>query len=87
MIRTIRLLGAALGGIVGLALGTAGEGLFGGSYGGALMAAWVIAWVVVGFSILPYLTIVPGRLAHPARPGALDRRVRDRRRRACCSVC
>jgi uncharacterized protein YacL len=59
VIRSIRLLGAALGGIVGLALGTAGEGLFGGSYGGALMAAWVIAWVVVGFSILPYLTIVP----------------------------
>ena len=69
MIRSIRLLGAALGGIVGLALGTAGTGLFGGAYGGALMAAWVIAWVVVGFSILPYLTVVPA--------GWLIRRVQE----------
>ena len=69
MIRSIRLLGAALGGIVGLALGTAGEGLFQGAAGGALMAAWVVAWVVVGFSILPYLTVVPA--------GWLIRRVQE----------
>ena len=28
-------------------------------YAGALLAAWVVAWIVVGFAILPYLTVVP----------------------------
>ena len=60
MIRYIRLLGAALGGLIGLMLATAGEGLFqDASYAGFLLAAWVVAWVVVGFAILPYLTLVP----------------------------
>ena len=62
MIRYIRLLGAALGGLVGLVLATAGEGLFNdASYAGFLLAAWVVAWVVVGFAILPYLTLVPAQ--------------------------
>jgi uncharacterized protein YacL len=60
LIRFIRVLGAALGGAVGLVLATSGAGLFTGSdYEGALLAVWVVAWVVVGFAILPYLTIVP----------------------------
>jgi uncharacterized protein YacL len=60
LIRYIRLLGAALGGLTGLVLATAGEGLFReASYAGFLLAAWVVAWVVVGFAILPYLTLVP----------------------------
>ena len=61
MIRYIRVLGAALGGLIGLALALTGEkGLFAGSdYAGALLAAWVIAWIVVGFGLLPYLTVVP----------------------------
>lgn len=60
MIRYIRLLGAALGGLVGLVLAGTGEGLFrDASYAGFLLAAWVIAWIVVGFAILPYLTLVP----------------------------
>lgn len=60
MIRNIRLLGAALGGLVGLALAGADEGLFRDSdYAGALLATWVVAWLIVGFAILPYLTIVP----------------------------
>ena len=62
MIRYIRVLGAALGGLVGLglAIAPAGNGLFAGSeYAGALLAAWVVAWVVVGFGLLPYLTVVP----------------------------
>lgn len=60
MIRYIRVLGAALGGAVGLVLATSGGGLFSGSaYAGAFLAAWVVAWVVVGFAILPYLTVVP----------------------------
>jgi uncharacterized protein YacL len=60
VIRYIRVLGAALGGLVGLVLATTDEGLFhDATYFGFLLAAWVIAWVIVGFAILPYLTIVP----------------------------
>ncbi len=63
MIRYIRVLGAALGGLIGLALATvdvAGRQLFTGvPNAGAFLAAWVVAWVVVGFAILPYLTVVP----------------------------
>jgi uncharacterized protein YacL len=60
VIRYIRVLGAALGGLIGLVLATAGDGLFhDATYTGFLLAAWVIAWVIVGFAILPYLTVVP----------------------------
>jgi uncharacterized protein YacL len=62
LIRYIRLLGAALGGLVGLVLAGADGGLFKESnYAGALLAAWVVAWVVLGFALLPYLTVVPAR--------------------------
>ena len=60
MIRIIRLLGAALGAFIGLGLATA-SGLFqetGTSYG-LILAGWTVAWLIVGFAILPYLTIVP----------------------------
>ena len=60
MIRYIRLLGAAIGSLVGLGLAGSGEGLFRDpQYAGALMAAWVVAWIVVGFAVLPYLTVIP----------------------------
>ena len=60
MIRVIRLLGAALGLLVGLSFVTSETAMFGqGAYAGALSAAWLVAWLVVGFAILPYLTIVP----------------------------
>jgi uncharacterized protein YacL len=60
LIRFIRVLGAVLGGAIGLVLATRGEGLFSGSdYAGALLAVWFVAWLVVGFAILPYLTVVP----------------------------
>jgi uncharacterized protein YacL len=60
LIRYIRLLGAALGSVVGLALASSSTTLFrGGSYAGAMLAAWVVAWLVLGFAILPYLTVVP----------------------------
>ncbi len=60
MIRYIRVLGAALGGLVGLVLASVEGGLFtDAGYAGFLIAAWVVAWVVVGFAILPYLTLVP----------------------------
>ena len=60
MIRTIRVLGAALGAFIGLGLSVAGTGLFQDvGYAGFILAAWTIAWLVVGFAVLPYLTIVP----------------------------
>ena len=63
VIRTIRILGAALGAFIGLVtatVGPSGEGLFTGSPNqGALVAAWTVSWLVLGFAILPYLTIVP----------------------------
>jgi uncharacterized protein YacL len=60
LIRNIRLLGAAIGGIVGLALATGLPRLFAdGNFSGVLLAGWVLAWLVVGFAILPYLTVVP----------------------------
>src|SRR5664279_1799781 len=60
VIRTIRVLGAALGAFIGLELAVAGTGLFQDvAYSGFILAAWTIAWLVVGFAVLPYLTIVP----------------------------
>ena len=67
MIRNIRLLGIALGGMVGIALArpagllvdTPAGGLDVTPAGGLWLIAWVLAWLVVGFAILPYLTVVP----------------------------
>ncbi|HEY7523672.1 MAG TPA: PIN domain-containing protein [Candidatus Limnocylindrales bacterium] len=58
MIRSIRLLGAALGGLVGISFAATNSALTGAN-GGWILAVWVAAWIVVGFAILPYLTIVP----------------------------
>jgi uncharacterized protein YacL len=70
VIRTIRVLGAALGALVGLAIAAAGTGLFANfDYAGFFLAAWTIAWAVVGFAVLPYLTVVPA--------GWLVRRVQE----------
>ena len=60
MIRTIRFMGAALGVLIGLSTATVGGGLFTGlQFSGAFLAAWVVAWLVIGFGVLPYLTVVP----------------------------
>ncbi|HYN49264.1 MAG TPA: PIN domain-containing protein [Candidatus Nanopelagicales bacterium] len=60
MIRVIRLLGAALGLLIGLSFVVGGSGIFGqGAYAGALIALWLVAWLIVGFAVLPYLTVVP----------------------------
>jgi uncharacterized protein YacL len=60
LIRTIRVLGAALGAFIGLGLAAIGTGLFNDlNNAGFILAAWTIAWMIVGFAVLPYLTIVP----------------------------
>jgi len=60
VIRVIRLLGAALGLLIGLSFVVGGSGIFGqGAYAGAQIALWLVAWLVVGFAVLPYLTVVP----------------------------
>ena len=60
MIRSIRVLGAALGGLIGIVLVTSDATLFRDVPGaGALIVAWLIAWATLGFSLLPYLTVVP----------------------------
>jgi len=60
VVRTIRILGAALGSFIGLGIAVAGTDLFASSaYAGLLLAAWTISWMIVGFALLPYLTIVP----------------------------
>ena len=70
MTRTIRVLGAALGALVGLGVAAMGTGLFTSvNYAGFILAAWTIAWMIVGFAVLPYLTVVPA--------GWLVRRVQD----------
>jgi uncharacterized protein YacL len=63
--RVVRLVGAALGLLVGLAF-LANAHLFGeGAPAGALNVVWLVAWVVVGFAVLPYVTVVPA--AHTVR--------------------
>jgi uncharacterized protein YacL len=59
VIRNIRLLGAAIGGLVGLALAVSTRVFSETPSGVWLLIAWVVAWVIVGFAILPYLTVVP----------------------------
>jgi len=64
VIRIIRVLGAALGALVGLAIVLTEEKIFEATASPVLIILiWVVAWVVVGFALLPYLTVVPaGRL-------------------------
>jgi len=58
--RSIRLLGAALGGLTGIVLIIQHLAVFDETPGEALLAAaWVVAWTVMGFSLLPYLTVIP----------------------------
>jgi uncharacterized protein YacL len=60
VVRYIRVLGGALGGLVGLILVAGTYPSFERTQaGGALMAAWVVAWVIAGFGVLPYLTVIP----------------------------
>ncbi|MGD0863556.1 MAG: PIN domain-containing protein [Candidatus Limnocylindrales bacterium] len=60
MIRIIRLLGAALGALVGLTFVLTEQNLFQATASPTLIILiWVVAWVFVGYLLLPYLTVVP----------------------------
>ncbi len=64
MSRSIRILGAALGGLIGIVLIIQHLAVFDEAPAEAALAvAWVIAWTVLGFSILPYLTVIPAMAA------------------------
>jgi hypothetical protein len=60
VIRTIRFLGAAIGGLVGIAFVIAQLAVFQPVPGAAvLVVGWVVAWIVLGFTLFPYLTVIP----------------------------
>src|SRR3954468_9380201 len=63
MLRFVRLTGGALGVIVALSLASfdaAAGGFFAPSIEGrVILLAWAAAWMVLGYSLLPYLTITP----------------------------
>lgn len=64
MIRTIRFLGAALGGLIGIISVIAQLAVFQPAPGAAvLVVAWVVAWIVLGYTLLPYLTVIPAMSA------------------------
>ncbi len=69
MMRLIRWTGGGLGVILAISLlsfSSAGDFVFDPTPGGRiLLGAWVAAWFVVGFAIMPYVTVEPAqRLAH-----------------------
>ena len=60
MNRLIRLLGAALGALVGLGFVLSQASLFDRTGSAALLTlVWIGAWILVGYVLLPYMTIVP----------------------------
>lgn len=62
MLRFVRLLGGALGVILAITLAGLSETLTDSRAEGRLMLlAWLAAWAVVGFSIMPYITVSPAR--------------------------
>jgi len=64
LIRSIRFLGAALSGLIGISLIVLQVAAFEAAPGTVFLElAWVVAWVVLGFAILPYLTVIPAMAA------------------------
>jgi uncharacterized protein YacL len=64
VIRTIHFLGAALGGLIGITLVVTQLAVFQPVPGSALLVVgWVVAWIVLGFTLLPYLTVIPAMAA------------------------
>ena len=64
MIRSIHVLGAALGGLTGIILVIAQLAVFQPAPGAPLLVVgWVVAWIVLGYTLLPYLTVIPAKSA------------------------
>jgi uncharacterized protein YacL len=60
VIRSIRIFGAALGGLIGIVLIIQHLAVFDEAPAETVLSvAWVVAWTVLGFSLLPYLTVIP----------------------------
>jgi uncharacterized protein YacL len=60
VVRIIRLLGAAIGALIGLSFVLTEAAMFQNTGApGLLVPVWVAAWISVGFLLLPYLTVVP----------------------------
>jgi uncharacterized protein YacL len=60
VIRIIRLMGAAIGALIGLGFVLAEEPSFDRTGSpGLLIPIWIAAWIAVGLLLLPYLTVVP----------------------------
>jgi len=58
--RLIRLLGAALGALIGLGFVLSQASLFDKTGSASLLIlVWIAAWILVGYVLLPYMTIVP----------------------------
>jgi uncharacterized protein YacL len=69
VIRLIRVLGAALGALIGLGFVLSQTPLFDKTGAASLLIlVWIAAWVLVGYVLLPYLTVVPAdKLLHAVR--------------------
>ena len=64
MLRTVRLLGAALGLLTAVVLVVGQWATFDQTQIGAILSAgWLIAWTVLGYTMLPYLTVIPAMAA------------------------
>jgi uncharacterized protein YacL len=60
LIRYIRFLGAALGGLIGISLIIQQFAVFDAAPGSVVLEiGWIVAWTVLGFALLPYLTVIP----------------------------
>ena len=69
MLRFVRLLGGALGVILAISLAGFSDALSDPSTPSRLMLlGWIVAWAVVGFAIMPYITITPARWTSPPEP-------------------
>jgi uncharacterized protein YacL len=64
--RLIRLLGAAIGALIGLGFVLSQANLFDKTGAASLLIlVWTAAWILVGYVLLPYMTVVPAnRLIH-----------------------
>ena len=64
MLRNVRLLGAALGLLTSVVSIINGWQTFDQTQLGAILSAgWLIAWTVLGYTLLPYLTVIPANAA------------------------